>query len=179
MSQNAREITKKKCSKKGEPLDLQPRKEYHNNPLIFSPRKVREARYRNKVDEREKLEEEAAKADRQQNRANTALQNKLEKERKSKAWREKQEESKRKKAVEAEAEKQRKKEERDAAKPIQSPQLGKRKASQKAAAKSRKKQKPVGDAVGAASVAAVPRTPSPSPTYNSRGRKIKAPKKFK
>ena len=170
-------LNKKKRSRKGEPLDLQPRKEYHNKPLFFSPRKVREARYRNKVNEREKLEEEAAKADRQQKRANTALQNKLEKERKSKAWREKQEESKRKKA-EAEAEKQRKKE-RDAAKAIQSPQLGKRKASQKAAAKPRKKQKPVGDAVGAASgVAAAPRTPSTSLTYNSRGRKIKAPKKF-
>jgi hypothetical protein len=154
-------LNKKKRSKKSEPLDLQLRKEHHNKPLFFSPRKVREARYRNKVNEGEKLEEEAAKSDRQQKRANTALQNKLDKERKSKAWREKQEESKRKKA-EAEAEKQRKKEERDAAKAIQSPQLGKRKISQEAAAEPRKKQKPVGDAVGAVSgVAAAPRAPSP------------------
>ena len=52
---------KKKQSKKSKPLSLQQRKEYHSGAVFWSPRKVREARYRWIVDEQEKEEEHLQK----------------------------------------------------------------------------------------------------------------------
>ncbi|RYN35571.1 hypothetical protein AA0117_g12369 [Alternaria alternata] len=76
-------------------------------------------------------------------------------------------------AAERKAQKQRDKEARDAEKAVQLPQRGKRKASQVGAPS--KKQKRGGAAARGRRVVHG-RSPSPQPTYNSRGRKI-APRK--
>ena len=102
----------KKRKHKGALLDLQQQKVYERKPQFWSPRKVREARYRNNVNERLLLEEEARKADNCVNKANTALYNKLEKERRLKAYKEKLENAKVKRA-EVAAEQERKQKERD------------------------------------------------------------------
>ena len=78
-------------------------------------------------------------------------------------------------AAERKAQKQRDKEARDAAKALQLPQTGKRKASQSAAPQ--KKQNRGGAAARSRQVTA-PRSPTPLPTYNRRGRKIAPRKKF-
>lgn len=132
--------SKKKHKGKGTTLDLQERKAHHHKPLFWSPRKVREARFRARVNEQQQLEEEAEKADRKLARASIALRNKLEKEQRSKAYKEKLENAKVKRAQEA-AERARKQKERDAQKSIQLPKTGKRKALQKPLAILRKKQK--------------------------------------
>ncbi|KAF2726409.1 hypothetical protein EJ04DRAFT_453464, partial [Polyplosphaeria fusca] len=53
---------KKKHKKQGKALELQQRKEYHSSAVFWSPRKVREARYRNAVTKREKKEQQLQKA---------------------------------------------------------------------------------------------------------------------
>ena len=50
-------LVKKKHKKKGKPLDLQQCKEYHGGAVFWSPRKVREALYRESVRERDKKEQ--------------------------------------------------------------------------------------------------------------------------
>ncbi|KAI1560323.1 hypothetical protein PtrEW7m1_011606, partial [Pyrenophora tritici-repentis] len=48
---------KKKHRKKGKALDLQQRQEYHGSAVFWSPRKLREARVREAVRERDETEE--------------------------------------------------------------------------------------------------------------------------
>jgi hypothetical protein len=134
--------SKKKHKGKGITLDLQKRKAHHYKPLFWSPCKVREARFRARVNEQQQLEEEAEKADRELARASTALRNKLEKERRSKAYKEKLENAKVKRAQEA-AERACKQKERDAQKSIQLPKAGKHKASQEPSAIPHKKNRSV------------------------------------
>ena len=100
----------KKRKHKGALLDLQ----------FWSPRKVREARYRIKVNKLLLLEEEARKADNRVKKANTVLHNKLEKEHRLKAYKEKLENANVKRA-EAAAEQERKQKERDAQRALQLP----------------------------------------------------------
>ena len=54
---------KKKHKKRGKPLDLQQRKEYHGGAVFWSPRKVREARVRQSVKEQEEKEQQLQKAE--------------------------------------------------------------------------------------------------------------------
>jgi hypothetical protein len=56
--------SKKKGQKRSRPLDLQQRKEYHGGSVFWSPRKVREARARQTVKEREEKELQSQKAER-------------------------------------------------------------------------------------------------------------------
>ncbi|KAF1941404.1 hypothetical protein EJ02DRAFT_512458 [Clathrospora elynae] len=58
--------TKKKHQKKSKPLDLQQRKEYHGGAVYWSPRKVREARARGSVKQKEKDAEKLHKAETKQ-----------------------------------------------------------------------------------------------------------------
>jgi hypothetical protein len=46
-------VIKRKRSKRGKPLDLQQRKEYHDGAIFWSPSKVREARFRESVKQQE------------------------------------------------------------------------------------------------------------------------------
>ena len=56
--------TKQKRRKKGKTLDLQQREEYHGGAVFWSPRKVREARTRQLIREREEKDQQLQKADR-------------------------------------------------------------------------------------------------------------------
>jgi hypothetical protein len=56
--------SKKKGQKRSKPLDLQQRKLYHAGSVFWSPRKVREARVRQTVKEREERELQSQKAER-------------------------------------------------------------------------------------------------------------------
>ena len=56
--------TKQKRRKKGKTLDLQQREEYHGGAVFWSPRKVREARTRQSIREREEKDQQLQKADR-------------------------------------------------------------------------------------------------------------------
>jgi hypothetical protein len=55
---------KRKHQKRGKPLDLQQRQEYHGEAVVWSPRKSREARAREIVKEREERELQLQKAER-------------------------------------------------------------------------------------------------------------------
>jgi uncharacterized protein (DUF2461 family) len=54
--------TKKKHKKQGKTLDLQQRQEYYGGAVFWSPRKMREARVRMTVKEKEEEEEKVQKA---------------------------------------------------------------------------------------------------------------------
>jgi hypothetical protein len=56
--------SKKRVQKRNKPLDLQQRKEYDGGSVFWSPRKVREARVRQTVKEREEKELQSQKAER-------------------------------------------------------------------------------------------------------------------
>ena len=56
-------VTKRKHAKKSKPLDLQQRKEYWGGAVFWSPRKLREAKARDAVEQQEKEEKKLRKAD--------------------------------------------------------------------------------------------------------------------
>ena len=165
---------KKKHSKKRKPLDLQQRREYHSTAVFWSPRKVREARYRQKIVEQEQEEERVQKARRKEQQ----IAAKLQRERETQERRQERERVKRareeERAVKA-AEKERQREARDAAKALQLSQTGKRKASLPASSNS-KRQKRGGDAGDAS---ARTEAPQMAPTTTTRsGRTSTLPARF-
>ncbi len=56
-------VVKKRHNKKSKVLDLQQREEYHSGAVFWSPRKIREARYRERVQQQLKQDEELQKAE--------------------------------------------------------------------------------------------------------------------
>lgn len=54
---------KKRQNKKSKALDVQQQEEYYGGAVFYSPRKIREARYREKVLQQKKEAEELAKAE--------------------------------------------------------------------------------------------------------------------
>ena len=162
-------ISQQKPSKKARvTLDLQQQKEYRSRAVFYSPRKVREAQYREKVNRRTKLERDAQKAKDKQDKVNKKLQEETEKENKRVAREERIKRNKRIREEKA-AETKRKKEERAAAKALQLSQLGKRKASQKPPTKPYKKLK---RSVGAQR-GVVTEEPAPAPrTHTTRSGRI-------
>lgn len=161
-------MEQKTSKKKRATLDLQQRKEYRSPAVLYSPRKVREARFRARVNEQQHLKESIAKHYRKEQRAATALKNKLEKEEQSERYKKRLEASRLRQAEE-QAEKQRKAEERASGKAIQLPQLGKRTASKKASIKLHKK---VTRSVGAKR-GVVAEKPAPAPrTHTTRSGRV-------
>ncbi|KAI1559105.1 hypothetical protein PtrEW7m1_012005, partial [Pyrenophora tritici-repentis] len=73
---------KKKHKKKGKALDLQQRQEYHGGAVFWSPRKLREARAREAVRERDEMEEKLPKARAKKQREEAQLQRQVELEEK-------------------------------------------------------------------------------------------------
>ncbi|KAI1528870.1 hypothetical protein PtrSN001C_009280 [Pyrenophora tritici-repentis] len=73
---------KKKHRKKGKALDLQQRQEYHGGSVFWSPRKLREARAREAVRERDQTEEKLQKAWAKKQRKEAQLQRQVELEEK-------------------------------------------------------------------------------------------------
>ncbi|KAH6511581.1 hypothetical protein HBI81_243380 [Parastagonospora nodorum] len=167
--------TKKKRKGKHHVLSLQQRQEYHGGAIFWSPRKVREARAREKVRADNEMEEKLQKARRKEPREAAKIQRQVELEER-RAERERLKVVREKEKAEKQAERERQKQQRNAEKAIQLSQRGKRKASQAVSSKE-KRQKCSGG--GAAAEQAIARSPSPPPKVTSRGRNVKLPSKFK
>lgn len=171
----------KSKSTKSKPLPLIRRKETRSKTQWYSPRGVNEAQHLQDVFEQEERDNELRKhTERELHESNRKLKQKLDAEKKAAAATRRKEAAeraqlKREEAAARKAERERQKQERDAVEAIQLTQRGKRKASQSAAP--RKKQSR-GAAAARSCCVATARSPTPPPTYNSRGRKIAPRKKF-
>ncbi|KAI1508325.1 DUF1682 multi-domain protein [Pyrenophora tritici-repentis] len=165
----------KKHKKKGKALDLQQRQEYHGGAIFWSPRKVREARAREKVRADDEMEEKLQKARRKESREAAKVQRQIELEDR-RAERERLKVVREKEKAEKQAERERQKQQRNAEKAIQLSQRGKRKASQAVSSKEKRQKRSGSDAAAGQAVA---RSPSPPPKVTSRGRNVKLPSKFK
>jgi len=166
---------KKKHKKKSKPLDLQQRQEYHGGAVFWSPRKVREARVRQSIKEREEKEQQLQKAETAELRKAAKLyKEKIAQEKR--VAREAAKVAREEERAEKAAERARKKEACNTAKAIKSTQKGKRKASQPPT-QSNKRQKRVADTIATeeasgAILAALPKT-------TRSGRNVKLPSKYK
>ena len=174
--------TKRKHATKSKVLDLQQRQEYHGGAVLWSPRKIREARARERVKQQEEEQEKLQKThDRELKAAAILYKKKIAEEAKALRTiaRERAAEERKARAAELAAARALKKQQRDAATPQNSrdtPSKGKRKASRNAAPKPTKKRR----VVGAESGVNVPSPlPQPPPKTTTRGRQIKVPQKFK
>ncbi|KAK7178254.1 hypothetical protein PSPO01_15700 [Paraphaeosphaeria sporulosa] len=166
--------TKKNHKKKGKPLDLQQRQEYHGGAVFWSPRKVREARVRQSVKEQEEKEQKLQKAETAELRKAAKLYKEKIADEKRVA-REAAKVAREQERAEKAAERTREKEAREAAKALKSTQKDKRKAPPPSA-QSNKRQKRVVDAVAdeddsRAASAALPK-------ITRRGRNVKLPSKY-
>ncbi|KAF1364944.1 hypothetical protein EJ07DRAFT_97132, partial [Lizonia empirigonia] len=166
---------KQKHKKKGKALDLQQCQEYHGGSVFWSPRKVREAKAREAVRERDEMEEKLQKARAKKEREEASLQRQIELEER-RVERERLKVVREKEKAEKAAQRERQKQERDAAKAIQLSQRGERQASQ-AASSSNKRQKRIGGQVGSAQVQ--DELSAPPPRITSRGRNVNLPSKFR
>ncbi|KAF1973230.1 hypothetical protein BU23DRAFT_641105, partial [Bimuria novae-zelandiae CBS 107.79] len=168
-------LVKKKHKKKGKRLDLQQRQEYHGGAVLWSPRKVREARVRQSVKEQEEKEQKLRKAETAELRKAAKLyKEKIAEEKR--VGREAAKVAREKERAEKAAERARQKEARDAAKALQSTQKGKRKASQPLT-QSNKRQKRVVDAVATKEALGAVLVAPPKTTR--RGRNVKLLSKYK
>jgi hypothetical protein len=175
-------VTKRKNSKKRKPLDLQQRQEYHGGAVFWSPRKVREARARESVKQREDEAEKLRKAETKDLRAAASLyKRKMAEE--ARALREQAKEQRKKdaeaKAAEREAARAQKQQEKEAAttrKLAEQANKATRTASQSRVKESHSQRGAVGGASGAA---AEPPQPQLPPRTTTRGRQINLPQKFK
>ena len=167
--------TKNKRKKYGKPLELHQREEYHSGAVFWSPRKIREARAREVVKQRDEQEKKLKKFEMKELRESAKLYKQKVAEEK-RVERERVRMAREKERAEKAAEKQHQKEMRDSAKALQLSQLGKRKAS-KSSLTPNKRRKQMGGA-GASVVAVV--EPSALPTrVTSRGRNVSLPSKFR
>jgi hypothetical protein len=166
--------TQKKHKKKSKQLDLQQKKWAQGGAVFWSPRKVQEARSREKTKQQEQKAEELKKAEMAElRRANKLYKEKIAQEKREQRAREKEERGQLKaekaaEAAERKVQKERDKPARDAQKAVQLPQRGKRKASQSTAP--RKKQNRGAAAARRGVVAAAP-PPAPR-TYTTRSGRI-------
>jgi hypothetical protein len=165
-------VVKKKQHARGKPLDLQQRKEYHGGAVIWSPRKVREARARQVIKERDEEEEKQKKAERAKVRAaNKLLKEKLDRQKQERrVEREKAKAAKEKEKADRVAERDRQREAQNAKKPIKLSQRGKRKALQPLE-QNIKRKKQVVDAVGGEEALGV--ASAALPVTTRRGRNVR------
>jgi hypothetical protein len=169
---------KNKHKKYCKALDLQQREEYQSAAVIWSPHKVREARFRERALQREQQQEKAKKHQEKEQKMKDRLireQDQEEKRKERDAAKAVREKEKAKKATE----RARKKEEKDRGNALRLTQKGKRKASEASASRpiTNKRQKPRSGRVDRVGVQVVP---SAAPTKTtSRGRTITLPSKFK
>jgi hypothetical protein len=166
---------KEKHKVKGKVLDLQQRKEYHDGGVLWSPKKVREAKVRRRVNERLEAEEKLEKARAKKEREELHLQRQLEAEER-RMERERLKVVREKEKANKAAERQRQKEEKDSARALQLSQKGKRQASRPASSKA-KRQRRVGDASQSDQV--LDQSSAPPPKVTTRGRNVHLPQKFR
>ena len=167
--------TKQKRRKKGKNLDLQQREEYHGGAVFWSPRKVREARTRQSIREREEKDQQLQKADRAElKKAAKLYKEKIQQEKR--VTREVARKEKEKEKAEKAAQRAAQKSARNAEKALQLSQKGKRKASQ-APLQRRKRQKRVVDTVDTREAS---KGASATPAISTRrGRSVKLPDRYK
>jgi hypothetical protein len=174
--------TKRRHRRKHKALDLQQRQEHHGGATFWSPRKIREARAREKVREREEQELQLQKANAKELKAAAKLYKKNIQEEKrvarerAKIVREKEKAEKAKRLAHARREKQQQKDAANATKALQLSQRGKRPASKKPTPKKSRRRRVVGAASGAAPA---PAPSAPSLPKTSYGRSINLPSKFR
>lgn len=156
--------------------------EWHRGAKWWSPRSKREADARDAAFEAYQQQVEAEKVtQRQLQETQRLLKDKQVQQKRELRAREKEERD-RLHAIERaqidarKAERARQKQARDAQKSIQLPKQGKRKASHQLQPKTTKKR---GGGTVRSRVVAYEPSPEPPPTYNSRGRKIAPPKRFR
>ncbi|KAF7572910.1 Membrane-bound metallopeptidase [Pyrenophora tritici-repentis] len=166
---------KKKHRKKGKALDLQQRQECHGGSVFWSPRKLREARAREAVRERDETEEKLQKAWAKKQRKEAQLQRQVELEEK-RVERQRLKEMREVERAEKAAERARKVEAQHQKKYIQQAQKRKRKASQ-VLSPSNKRQKRAGAAhAGVQARDELSATPA---QVTSRGRNVNLPQKYR
>jgi hypothetical protein len=137
-------LSPQKRSTRRRAIDLQQRQEFHSRAVFWSPRKVNEARFRERIRKREEEEELSQKANNKHMREQAALWTKNQKEdrrverERLKVKREREKERKAAERAELQRKKQEAKEATAAQKAVQSSQSVKRAASQKAGSKAKK-----------------------------------------
>jgi hypothetical protein len=166
---------KKKHRKKGKALDLQQRQEYHGGAVHWSPRKLREARAREAVRERDEIEEKLQKARAKKQREEAQLQRQVELEEK-RVERQRLKEMRELERAEKAAERARKVEAQHQEKAIQQAQQRKRLASREITLSNKRQKR-----AGAAHAGVQARDePSAAPAkVTSRGRNINLPEKYR
>jgi hypothetical protein len=165
---------KRRHKKRGKPLDLQQREEYHGGAVFWSPRKLREARAREAVVQHQEHEEQLAKANRKELQAAAKLLREQEAEERRVARERAKVVRDRMKAEQAAARAARI-EAQNTKRASKTAQTGKRKASRAPSAKREPKRR----AGGAVAVRASPEAASAAaPKLNSRGRAIRLPRKY-
>jgi hypothetical protein len=169
-------LSSKKHKKKSKTLDLQQRKEYHGGAVFWSPSKIREAQFRERVRKQEEEEQQLEKARKKAERAQQKLIQLQEKEEREVLRVKKKKERERIKAEKQAARERQRIDKENSKKAIQPSQKGKRKASKPVMKPVKKKQKRGVDAEDKGNAQA--RDPSPVRTTRS-GRNINLPQKFK
>jgi membrane protein involved in colicin uptake len=150
-------VTKRKNSKKSKPLDLQQCQEYHGGAVFWSPRKVRDARARESVKQREDEAEKLREAETKELKAAASLyrRNMAEEARalreQAKEQRKRDAEAKAKEREAARAQNQQEKEAATTKKLAEQANKATRTASQSRVKKSHSQRGAVGGAVGGAS----------------------------
>ncbi|KAG9382646.1 DUF1682 domain containing protein [Pyrenophora tritici-repentis] len=165
---------KKKHRKKGKALDLQQRQEYHGGSVFWSPRKLREARAREAVRERDETEEKLQKArsKKQREEARLQRQDELEERRvERQRLKEMRSLSELRKQLNARARRR-----RETLLKLYNYPKGKRRASA-ATSSNNKRQKRVEAARAGAQVQEEP--PAPPSKLTSRGRNVNLPSKYR
>lgn len=166
---------KKGRKKHGKPLDLQQRKEYHGGAVIWSPRKIEEARYRERIREQDEVDKHLNKLQRKKEREEARILKQVQVEQKRQE-REKAKAVKDKEKADKAATRAAKIHTQNTKKAIQNSQKGKRKTSQ-ASSSNNKRQKRVR---GGGDTAEVQMVPLPAPAkVTSRGRNVNLPSKFR
>ncbi len=167
--------TKKRHNKKSKPLDLQQHQEYHGGAVFWSPRALKEARWRERVRQQEERAEELQRVETKELKKSARLY----KEKiiaKKRVAREKERAVKAEVLAEQRAAKQAEKDARNTIKALQLSQKGKRKASRAPIGKN-KRSKSGGQTIGfTEAVSAI----LAAPTRTTRtGRTTRLPRKFK
>ncbi|KAI1559399.1 hypothetical protein PtrEW4_011752 [Pyrenophora tritici-repentis] len=168
-------ISLQKHKKKSKALDLQQRQEYHGGSVFWSPRKIREARAREVVRERDKIEEKLQKAQAKKQREEVQLQRQVKLEEK-RVERQRLKEMRELERAEKAAERARKVEAQHQKKATQQAQQRKRKASRAPSSKNKRQKRAMEDR--ARDRVASPPSPPP-PKTTSRGRNVNLPQKFR
>jgi hypothetical protein len=167
--------TQKKRKKEKKALDIQPRKEYWGSAHFYSPRKIREAQFRDVTKTRDKdakaLRKQTAKELRE---SNSLLKKKLDKEKAEKAAKLKVKRERLK--AEKEAERERKQQAKNTTAALKTAQSSKRKASRASYPKAKRAR---GSSGATEPVASSPAPVAAPPKVNSRGRAINAPSKYR